>query len=382
MKLLRNLFDKNRHRFEGPNAPLARLYPLFEVMEGFFFVANKRCDGPPIVRDAIGIKRYMSMVILSLLPAYAMGVVLFGPRLLLMTAVSYAVGGVIEVLFALFRKEEVNEGFFVTGLIFPMILPPATPLWIVGLGVAFGVFFGKEVFGGTGHNIFNPALVGRCFVSLSWARHMAESCTKPFAWWDTLSNEGVLATFGFGGSVDALTGATPLGVINDAMREGGQLAFFSKETLNNYLGFTGGSVCETCAVLIVLSGVYLCWTRVANWRVPVSIIASYLVLGLIFSHKALWPDVFASPLVGIGAGGLLFGAFFMATDPVTSPATNLGKILYGTGIGVLVLLIRGMGAVPEGVTFAILIMNIFGPLFDRQIMRGSVPAALPREEAH
>jgi len=327
------------------------------------------------VRDAIELKRYMTAVILALLPVYAFGLVVFGPRLILMTVVSYAAGGVVEVLFAVIRKEEINEGFFVTGLIFPMVLPPATPLWIVAIGVMFGVFFGKEVFGGTGHNVFNPALVSRGFITLSWPGLLSETYTKPFAWLDAFRGAETAA---FATPVDALTSATPLTQVGDVVRSSDPVASLGGfDILNYYLGFCEGSVCETCAVLIVITGIWLAWTKVSNWRTPAAILLAYGVLGMIVAQ--IWPRVFASPLIGLGTGGLLFGAFYMATDPVTSPATNGGKWAYGVGIGLLVLLIRGLGAAPEGVTYAILVMNIFAPLLDRQIIRASVPAPLPRK---
>ena len=374
MPFLHNLLNRHRRLFEGPEAPLRGLYPVFEAMEGFFFLAAKRTESAPHVRDAVELKRYMSAVIVALAPVYVFGLVVFGPRLLLMTAVSYAVGGTVEVLFAAIRKKDIHEGFLVTGLIFPMVLPPSTPLWVVGLGVAFGAFFGKEVFGGTGHNVFNPALVGRCFVTLSWPSILAGAYTEPFAWLRTALEGGKA----LGEACVGVTGATPLAQINEVIRSGGDFAVLSMPTLKMYVGLTAGSVCETSAVLILLSGLWLCWTRVGNWRVPAAILAVYVVLGLIFSSDLLWPQVFASPLLGLGAGGLLFGAFFMATDPVTSPVSNWGKVIYGVGIGVLVLLIRGMGAVPEGVTYAILLMNMFAPLIDRQVMRRQAPVPLPR----
>ncbi len=356
---------------------MRRLYPFFEALESFLMMAPRRTVIAPVVRDAIELKRYMTAVILALLPVYAFGLVVFGPRLILMTVVSYAAGGVVEVLFAIIRKEEINEGFFVTGLIFPMILPPATPLWIVAIGVMFGVFFGKEVFGGTGHNIFNPALVSRCFVTLSWPGLLSETYTRPFAWLQTF--RGAETTL-FATPVDALTTATPLGHIADVVRNGDSaVSLTGSDILNYYFGICSGSVCETCAILILIAGVWLAWTKVSNWRTPASILLGYFVPGMILAR--LWPQVFASPLIGLGAGGLLFGAFYMATDPVTSPATNQGKWIYGAGIGLLVLLIRGLGAAPEGVTYAILVMNIFAPLIDRQIIRASVPPPLPRKVA-
>lgn len=376
MGLIEKFVDRSRRYFEGDEAPLGRLYPFFEAMESFFMMMPRRTARAPVVRDAIELKRYMSAVILALLPVYAFGLVVFGPRLILMTVVSYAAGGLIEVLFAVIRKEEINEGFFVTGLIFPMVLPPATPLWIVAIGVMFGVFFGKEVFGGTGHNVFNPALVSRCFITLSWPGLLSETYVKPFAWLQAFKGAETAA---FATPIDALTSATPLSHVGHVVRGSDPAASLGgSDILSYYLGICSGSVCETCAILILITGVWLAWTKVSNWRTPLSILLAYVVPGMIVAW--IWPRVFASPLIGLGTGGLLFGAFYMATDPVTSPATDTGKWVYGIGIGSLVLLIRGLGAAPEGVTYAILVMNIFAPLLDRYVIRASVPAPLPRKD--
>jgi len=378
MKWIENLFDRLRPNFEGKDARWASLYPLFEAAESFLFLSAKKTTGPPHARDAVETKRYMSTVIVALLPPYLFGLLLFGPRLLLMTAVSYTLGGIVESLFAIFRKEEINEGFLVTGLIFPMVLPPGTPLWIVGMGIVFGVFFGKEVFGGTGHNVFNPALVGRCFVTLSWPARLAQAYYQPGAWLDSLKTNGPWALWNPG--PDAISSATPLAEVNEILQATGSSPTDLQTLWTYYTGVTSGCTGETCAVLILLCGAFLCWTRVANWRTPFSILVTYTVLAAIFSHPKLWGDVFAAPWVGLGTGSLLFGAFYMATDPVSSPVSLSGKWIYGGCIGLLVLLFRGMGAVPEGVTYAILMMNMFAPLIDRQIMQASVPKPLPSEE--
>ncbi len=370
-------FERAGKWFVGDAAPLRRLYPLYEAMEGFFFVLSKRTPNAPLVRDAVDIKRYMIAVVVALAPLYLFGLVAFGPRLLLMTAVSYAVGGLVETLFAIFRKEDINEGFLVTGLLFPMILPPNTPLWIIAIGIAFGVFFGKEVFGGTGHNIFNPALVGRCFVALSWPAHLSRAYAAPLEWIETFKNQGLMSFVT--GPVDAVTSATPLNIIGTAVRSGQPPEFLSSFTFKLFAGWTNGSFCETSSILIILTGAFLCWTKVSSWRTTASVIAGYLVVGGILS--VVWPMRFVSPMVGIAAGGILFAAFYMATDPVTSPVSNRGKIIYGCGIGALTVLFRGLGAVPEGVTYAVLMMNMVAPLLDRHFILRSIPAKLPRKEA-
>jgi len=376
--MIESFFDKLRPLFEGKEARLSRLYPVFEAMEAFVFLGARRTTCPPHVRDAAETKRYMSAVIVALAPPYLFGLLLFGPRLLLMTAVSYAVGGLVECVFAVVRKEEINEGFLVTGLIFPMVLPPGTPLWMAGLGIAFGVFFGKEVFGGTGHNIFNPALVGRAFVTVSWPARLSKAFFLPGAWLDAVKSQGPTALLHPG--ADAITSATPLAEINEILQSGTSPVADPQTLWSTYAGFIPGSACETSAVLIVICGAFLCWTRVANWRTPVSILISYVAVGSVLSLPGVAGDAFAPPWVGLGVGGLLFGAFYMATDPVSSPVSNTGKWIYGSLIGLLVLLFRGLGAVPEGMTYAILLMNMFAPLIDRQVIQASVPKPLPTEE--
>jgi len=378
VKMIGNFFDKLRPLFEGKDARLAPLYPVFEAMEAFVFLGVRRTPGPPHVRDAAETKRYMSAVIVALAPLYLFGLLLFGPRLILMTAVSYTFGGIVECIFAVIRKEEINEGFLVTGLIFPMVLPPGTPLWMVGLGIAFGVFFGKEVFGGTGHNIFNPALVGRCFVTVSWPARLAKAFFLPGAWLDAVKADGVKALVHPG--TDALTSATPLAEVNELLQSSAAPIGDPQTLWNYYTGFIPGSACETSTILILVCGAFLCWTKVANWRTPVSILLSYIAVGTVLSLPGLGGKSFAPPWVGLGIGGLLFGAFYMATDPVSSPVSNAGKWIYGALIGLLVLLFRGLGAVPEGMTYAILLMNMFAPLIDRQIIQASVPKPLPMEE--
>ncbi|MHC4873409.1 MAG: RnfABCDGE type electron transport complex subunit D [Planctomycetota bacterium] len=371
--------EKIKPIFTEESSPYRMFYPLFEAMETFFFQGNERVTVAPHVRDAIGLKRYMSMVIVALMPAYLFGLAIYGPRVLLMTAVSYTAGGIVEAVFAIVRKEEINEGFLVTGLIFPMILPPGTSLWMVAFGVAFGVFFGKEIFGGTGHNIFNPALAGRCFLMLSWPRQLGEGHVLPFGWVNSLLDFDLWAVV-ITPAADIVTSATPLWQVSNAIKETGTFEVLSAATLKMYLGFTAGSIAETCFPLIVIPGAFLCWTKVANWRIPVVTLLTFVVVGGILSHPAVMPEAFVNPLIGLAQGGLVFAVFFMATDPVSSPATNRGKIIYAVGIGILVVLVRGIGAVPEGVTYAILIMNIFSSLIDRQIIRMSVPAPLPRRE--
>jgi Na(+)-translocating NADH:ubiquinone oxidoreductase B subunit len=312
---LLHLFGKVRPAFEE-GGKLRPFRPVYEAMENFFFAPSTATLAAPHVRDPINLKRFMSMVIIALVPCIAAGFFFFGLRFAFMIAVSYAAGGAVEVLFAMVRKEQINEGFLVTGMLFPMILAPGTPFWMVALGAAFGVFVGKEVFGGTGRNLFNPALVGRCFLALAYPKAMSASWLKPAADFSRLFH------YVDASNVDAVTTATPL-----ALAKQGEFASLA----HMIMGSVAGSIGETSALAIIVGGTFLLLTRVANWRIVASILASFAALAAILHHAQ--PDRFGSALWHLSAGGLLFGAFFMATDPVTSPSTNAGKWLYGAVIG-------------------------------------------------
>lgn len=352
MKGLLRLFEAIRPNFDE-HGKLRVLKPLFEAMENFFFAPSATTPTAPHVRDPLDIKRFMSMVIIALLPCLAASFYFFGLRLFAMIVVSYAAGGTVEVIFAIVRKENINEGFLVTGMLFPLIMPPTLPLWMVAIGVAFGVFVGKELFGGTGRNVFNPALVGRCFLALAYPA--------------TISNNWIRAGQGLTGrlfqyidasDVDAVSAATPL-----VLAKQGELVGLSKM----FWGQISGSMGETSAIAIILGGVFLLFTRVANWRTVVSILGSSALLAGLF-HQ-VQPERFAPVLWHLCAGGLLFGTFFMATDPVTGPTTNASKWAYGTIIGLTTVLIRNFTGYVEGVTFAILLGNIIAPILDEIVFK-------------
>ena len=351
MKILLDIFERLRKHFEG-DGKLRAAKPLFGAAENFFFSPSTRTVRSPHVRDPLDVKRFMSMVIIALIPCVLASVYFFGLRVLAMIVVSYAAGGAVEVLFAIVRKEEINEGFLVTGLLFPLILPPALPLWMVAVGVGFGVLVGKELFGGTGRNLFNPALVGRCFLALAYPKAISASWVKPIA-----EFPGRLMQYVSSSSVDAMTSATPLG-----MAKQGQLTDLS----DLFFGNVSGSIGETSALLIIIGGVFLLLTRVSNWRTVAGILGSFTL----FSTGLHWSgSMTATPLWHLSAGGLLFGSFFMATDPVTSPTTNAGKWVYGMIIGLTTVLIRNFTGYVEGVTFAILLGNIAAPILDEVVVR-------------
>lgn len=347
MKFLLDIFKTMRPAFEE-GGRLSPFKTVFDAMENVFFAPAAVTLSAPHIRDPLDIKRLMSMVIIAVVPSLFAAFYFFGWRIVSMIIVSYAAGGAVEVAFAIIRKEEINEGFLVTGLLFPLILPPTLPLWMVGVGVVFGVFVGKELFGGTGRNIFNPAIVGRCFLALAYPAAMSGNWTSACGSWPGRMLEYVTAS-----NVDAVSTATPL-----VLAKQGELVSLSKMLLGNISGSMG----ETSAVAIILGGVFLLLTRVANWRTVVSILGSATVLAGILHYGQ--PDRFAPPLWHLCAGGLLFGTFFMATDPVTSPVTNAGKWFYGIIIGVITVLIRNFTGYVEGVMFAILLGNIAAPIID------------------
>ncbi len=330
-----------------------RFRPVYQAADAFFFAHAGETEHAPHGRDPIEIKRYMSLVIVAMMPAFLASLYFFGPRVLLLMGVAYAAGGVVEVLFAMVRKEEINEGFLVTGFLFPLILPPGIPLWLAALGIVFGVLVGKEVFGGTGRNLFNAALVGRCFLAFAYPLKMTATWVSPGPekWFQL---PGSLAAL----PADAVTAATPLG-----LAKSGEMTALREL----FLGNVAGSVGETSALAILAGGVFLLLVGIVNWRTITGGLAA-LILSAWGLHVAL-PAQVAPPLFQLLAGGWLLGIFFMATDPVTSPVTCSGKWVYGILIGLLTVLIRSFSGFVEGVMFAILFGNICAPLIDEAVIR-------------
>ncbi len=348
MRLVANLLDRARPLFDE-GGRLNFFKPVFDAGDAFFFSPATATAVAPHARDPLDVKRYMTTVIIALVPATLASIYFFGLRMIPVFIVSYAAGGAVEVLFATVRKEEVNEGFLVTGLIFPLVLPPALPLWMVAVGCAFGVLIGKELFGGTGRNLFNAALVGRVFLGLAYPKAMSGAWVEPGT--GLLGRATEL-------SVDAVASATPL-----ALAKAGEFT----ATTDLFFGSVLGSAGETSALAIILGGVFLVGVGVASWRTTVSFLGSFAVLSLVL-HGGDVGTVGWHML----AGGVLFGAFFMATDPVTSPMTSAGKWIYGIVIGVATALIRNLTGYVEGVTFAILLGNIFAPVLDETFIAASV----------
>jgi len=342
MSRTRSIFEKLKKL-----KPMRPMLPIITTLEGILAGTELVAAGAPHIREHLEIKRFMTAAIIGLLPTLVAAVIFFGPYVLACVLVSYAVGGAVEVAFAYVRKKEIEEGFLVTGLIFPLTLPPTVPLWVVAVGVGVGVFFGKEVFGGTGRNIFNPALVGRLFITIAFPGIMSARWVAPFT--------------------DAITSATPLAI------------FKSAGTIPPYfdllMGQIAGSMGELFRIGIIAGGIFIIAVRVSSWRIPLFYLVTVAAVSGI--GNLFLPSTIAPPLFQLLAGGLLFGAFFMATDPITSPATNTGKVLFGIGCGVVTVVIRSFTGFTEGVMFSIVFMNAFAPLIDTMVINRRFPAVEP-----
>ncbi len=294
----------------------------------------------------------MTRVLISLLPLLLASVYLFGLRTLVLLSVVTITGIVSEyVIMRLINgdKAKVSEAVLVTCLLYTLTLPPSVPFWIAALGIAFGVVFGKCVFGGFGKNIFNPALVGRCFIYVAFPAHMTITWAQPYT--------GLLGGFvKWSSGVDAMTSATPMILLG---KEG-----IVTDYLRLFLGNISGSLGETSALLILLAGIYLIVTKTASWKIIVSSLVTFAVFSSILYFTGV---IEADPLFSILSGGFLFATVFMATDPVSAPKQELSKYIYGVLIAIVAMIIRAFSLFTEGIMFAILIVNAFVPLIDRNI---------------
>lgn len=349
MRFIKDKLD-NISKTIGKNKFLQKFKPILTATDEFFFGTDKVTTLPHIA-DCMDIKRFMSMVVVALIPATFAAVYFWGLRVLAVIAVSYVFGGLVEVAFAVVRKKEIHEGFLVTGLIFPLTLPPGVPLWVVAVGVMFGVLFGKEVFGGTGRNIFNPAIVGRIFLTIAFPKIMTVHWQGPFLKWP--------AGLAHYQNIDALTTATPLALFKN---QGAVTSYWQL-----LLGQNSGCIGETFRLALICGGLFLIIFKIVDWRLPFSYLACVFSYTFISNH--LFHTKFAPPALQILSGGLLFGAFFMATDPVTTPFTKPGRWIAGVLLGVLTVLIRGLSGYVEGVMFSILLVNAFTPLIDTIVLK-------------
>ena len=379
-----------------PKGKLSWLGSTYEAFHTFAFTPKTVTRTGSHIRDAVDMKRSIIMVIIALVPALLFGMWNIGNqtynadpanfnfqfsvfscfwfgflRMLPMIAVSYIVGLAIEFAFAQYRHHEVNEGFLATGLLIPMIVPVTTPLWQLALAVAFAVIIGKEVFGGSGMNFLNPALVARAFLFFAYPTHM--------------SGDKVWVAADLWGS-DAIAGATPMGELAAGMSP-------SASALDMLLGTIPGSTCETSVIAIALGALLLLFTGIASWRIMLSVFLGGGLMGLLFNAIGYNEYMQLPFYYHFLMGGFAFGAVFMATDPVTAAQTNTGKWIYGLLIGAFAVLLRVCNpAYPEGMMLSILFMNCMAPLIDhcvvarniksRQSRLSRISSDSSRKEAH
>jgi Na+-transporting NADH:ubiquinone oxidoreductase subunit B len=391
MKFIADLVDRLEKNFEK-GSRYEKLYPAFEAFQSFLFLPKLLTKKGPHVRDALDTKRYMSIVILSLKPALIFGifnagyqahlaagqsldllpVMITGLKAVIpLVIVSYAVGLAWEFLGAVIRGHEINEGFLVTGLLFPLTLPPTMPLWQAAVGITFGVIIGKEVFGGTGRNFLNPALTARAFLFFAYpARISGEVWTKLVVPKDQL--------------VDGYSGATSLAVA--AAQTGGAdvhqvliNAGFTWQKL--FIGLVPGSIGETSVICALIGAFILLITKVGSWRTMLGGVIGMVFMSTVFNLFAgpeALPILSLAPQWHLVMGSFAFAIVFMATDPVSSPHLEKSRFIYGVGIGMMGVIIRCINpAYPEGWMLAILLMNVFAPYIDHIVLQSRLKKRIP-----
>ena len=379
MKLFKNILESVKPHFEE-GGKLEKMYPAYDAFETFLFVPDHTTKSGSHIRDAVDLKRSMAFVVLSLIPCIIFGMwnigdqyfnaisvetnflnnLIFGFwKFLPLLIVSYAVGLSVEFAFAISRGHSVNEGYLVTGMLIPLIMPVDVPLWMLAVSVVFAVVIGKEVFGGTGMNILNPALTARAFLFFAYPSYM--------------SGDKVWV---HGATVDGYSGETILGALASNTSSWDNLQWNLNDAL---IGYIPGSVGETSFIAIILGALILIFSGIGSWRIILSTFLGGYLTALLFN---LWGVNFlmSTPAhIHLLIGGFAFGAVFMSTDPVTGSQTNKGKIIYGLLIGFFAIVIRVFNpAYPEGMMLAILLMNVFAPLIDHYIVDANIKNRLKR----
>jgi len=381
MKSLRKYIDNLKPHFEK-GGKFEKFESTFEAFETFIYVPNKVTSKGSHIRDANDMKRTMAIVVLALVPTVLFGMWNVGFQHFIATGqegtileqfwlgflkvfpiivVSYVVGLGIEFAFAQSRGHEVNEGFLVSGILIPLVLPVDVPLWMVAVATAFAVIIGKEVFGGTGMNILNPALTARAFLFFAYPSYMSGNAV----WTHGMMNgEGI---------IDSYTGATPL-----AEAAAGNIDNLPS-IAEMFIGTIPGSIGETSVLAVLIGAAILLLTGIGSARIMISTFVGGLIMGLLLNIFAVNPFMEIPAWEHLFLGGFAFGAVFMATDPVSASQTKKGKIIYGFLIGFLAILIRVINpAYPEGVMLAILLMNVFAPLIDHYVLEGNIKKRLKR----
>lgn len=379
MKLFRNILNTVKPHFEK-GGKLEKMYPAYDAFETFLFVPDHTTKSGSHIRDAIDLKRTMITVLIALMPALLFGMwnvgqlhftaigesftlisaFTFGAlKMLPLIAISYGVGLSIEFAFAISRGHSVNEGYLVTGMLIPMIMPIDVPLWMLVVSVIFAVIIGKEVFGGTGMNILNPALTARAFLFFAYPTYM--------------SGDKVWIHTGDQMTVDGFSGATPLADLATNIPVDMSMigSFFN--------GTIPGSVGETSTFAILIGATILIFTGIGSWRTMLSVFIGGYIMSLLFNLWGTNELMLLPAHLHLILGGFAFGAVFMATDPVTAAQTNKGKYIVGFLIGVFAIIIRIFNpAYPEGMMMAILLLNIFAPLVDHYVIAANIKRRLKR----
>ena len=379
MKLFKNILSSVKPHFES-GGKLEKLYPAYDAFETFLFVPDHTTHKGTHIKDAIDLKRTMAFVVLAMIPCILFGMwnigdqyysalnveatffenLIFGFwKFLPLLIVSYAVGLTVEFAFAISRGHSVNEGYLVSGMLIPLIMPVDVPLWMLAVSVVFAVVIGKEVFGGTGMNILNPALTARAFLFFAYPSYM--------------SGDKVWV---HGASVDGYSGETILGALAANTQNWNSLLWNATDAL---YGFIPGSVGETSFIAILLGAAILIFSGIGSWRIILFTFLGGYLTALLFNLWGVNALMSTPAHIHLIIGGFAFGAVFMATDPVTATQTNQGKIIYGLLVGFFAIVIRVFNpAYPEGMMLAILFMNVFAPLIDHYIIESNIKKRLGR----
>ncbi len=388
IKFLRKILDANAHRFEN-NGVLEKLYPLYEATDTILFSTDEVTKSGPHIRDSIDIKRVMILVVIALIPLYIFGAMNVGvqngiamgvertnweqfwfgfDKIIPIILVAFITGAFWEILFAVVRKHPISEGFLVTCALIPLVMPASIPLWQVSIATSFGIVIGKEIFGGVGMNIFNPALVARAFLFFTYPGRISGDKV-----W-------VIGPDGYSGAT-AL--AVPAAEVNQhAVSLLNGVTQFDYSWWNMLVGWIPGSIGETSKLLIIMGAIFLAIIKIANWRVMAG---SLIGLGVTAYLSNLMAPFSSNTMLSLPAhyhlvmGGFLFGMAFMATEPVTGCHTNQGRWVYGILFGILTVIVRAINpAYPEGTMLAILLLNAFAPLIDWFVIQSNIKRRVAR----
>ena len=401
MKLLRKIFDSQKPLFQK-GGKFEKGYYLFEALEAFLFVPDHVTLKKGVqVKDAIDLKRLMMTVVIAMIPCLLFGIwnvghqhflangssvsflekIIFGSKVVLpVVLVSYTAGGIVEVIFSTIRRHPINEGFLVTGMLIPLIMPPGIPLWQVALATVFAITVAKEVFGGTGMNILNVALTARVFLYFGFPSDISGDV------WTYYGNDDQELISGYSGATPLYLGASTVDnvdsnslayLLDEYSETINQTDFYSFQ--NMFLGAIPGSIGETSTLMCLIGAFILIFTGVGSWRIMLSVFLGAYCMGFLFNLIGSNEFMLIPPEYHFVFGGLAFGAVFMATDPVTAAQTETGKWIYGFMIGILTVVIRIFNpAYPEGIMLAILFMNVFAPLIDFYIVKANKKRRLKR----